>query len=161
MVLVVVGALSLPVLLYLGWHAKIALIDNPHYADAVFAPILSDYTVLASRAYHRLGGEGWDCTYAIVTLPTDAPAMPPEPLGDANWHLRFGGDWRPTPAPPLGDTTRDALDFCARYFDAGTNATLARAIADPEGWYTRDLVGETLSLYAPQARIAARIRFGD
>jgi hypothetical protein len=131
------------------------------YAHGVFSGLVVIDDVLASRKHHPLFGETWDCTYAIVALTDAAPQRPPSPKQITNWKYRFGGDWAPTPAPPLGDTTRDALSFCSEYFAADVASRLRTALTTPGSWYVRDGVGENLYIYAPKQDIAAKIRFGD
>ncbi|PID37470.1 MAG: hypothetical protein CR993_00215 [Rhodobacterales bacterium] len=89
----------------------------------------------------------------------DAPKIPPSAT-NRGWFLRFGGDWQPTPAPPLSGTTRDALAFCAQYWpEIGTK--LVWALNEPGNWVIRGLAGETLFVYSTQHKLAARIRYGD
>ena len=134
--------------------------DDPGHADRVFHGVLDYEAVLASRAWHRRGAEPWDCTFAIVSLPANVPNDPATSTAQ-EWFLGFGGDWSETPAQPLGDTTRDALGFCAQYFGADVNQRLAAAMADPGSWYIISSVGETVHIYSAPQRIAARIRYGD
>ncbi len=131
------------------------------YAHAVFSGLVVIDDVLASRRWHPLLGEPWDCTYAIVALTDTAPERPPSPKQITNWKYRFGGDWQPTPEPPLHDTTRAALAFCAQYFSADVATRLRTTLTTPGSWYVRDGVGENLYIYAPKHDIAAKIRFGD
>lgn len=137
-------------------------IENRAYARAYFRDLLPSYSVLESRKWHPLLGGGWDCTYAIAELPPDAAAQPPARSGPVGgWQLAWGGPWQPTPAPALGDTTRDALSFCSRYWPDGVTDRLQRALAEPGSYFERDGVGETLLIWSPPQRIAARVRYGD
>ena len=96
----------------------------------------------------------------MVRLDADAPADPPAKRPETYWLEEFGGNWLPTPAPALGDSTRDALDFCAPQI--GPEAEdLKAALATPGAWFIRDMVGETVRIYAPSVRLAARVRYGD
>lgn len=104
--------------------------DDPAYAGTVFRGILEFETVLASRRWHRRGAEAWDCSYAIVALPEGAALTPPDAT-DRDWFVRFGGDWLPTPTSPLGETTRDAVGFCAQYFNEDLTFWLMAALAEP------------------------------
>jgi hypothetical protein len=47
--------------------------DDPGHVERVFHDVLNYGAVLASRAWHRLGAEPLDCTFAIVSLPANAP----------------------------------------------------------------------------------------
>lgn len=137
--------------------------EDPVYASELFHGLAPVQEVLASRKWHRKDAEPWDCTYAIVRLTPDAPLVPPVRVrdNDLGWRYVFGGNWIPTPAPKLGDTTRDAIGFCAQYWPNDLTAEITQIIANPGAWYDRDRVGETVYLYAPKSRLAARIRFGD
>ena len=144
--------LALPVAGYLAVHAYIALLVNPHHAAKFFADKFPVESTLASRRWHRLGAEAWDCTYAVVEISQDLPEAPP-----ASWQA----DWKPTPAEPLGETTRDTLGFCSRYFSEDTQARMKAALGSKGAFYSRGQVGNTVLIYAPRHRIAARIRFDD
>lgn len=137
-----------------------ALSDD--HAAVLFDGLAPVKAVLASKRWHGDFG-GWGCTYAIVALAQGAPAPPPSrpPEDDLGWEFAFGGDWRATPMPPPGDTTRDALASCEGEWDAAMAARVRAAADDPGGWWSRDEVGETVSIYSPAHRLAARIRYGD
>ncbi len=161
-----VAALFLLVVLGVGilvlYPAFRRSMDDPGYAERIFADVLAHDRVLASRRWHRFGAKAWDCTYAIVEIPKTAPPDPPTKGYDGRpWFLRYGGEWQPTPLPPLGSTTRDALSFCARYWEEALADRLQAALAEPGHWAARDQVGETVSIYAPKLGVAARVRFGD
>lgn len=146
------GLIALPLFAFLGLHAYAIVFVNPQYAARYFESRLEIGEILASRRWHRLGAEPWDCTFAIAEISPDLPIKPPE-----SWRPK----WTPTPAAPLGDTTRDALDFCRIYYSDDTHARLKAAMDMPGSFYDRDGVGETVWIYAPQHRIAGRIRYGD
>lgn len=134
----------------------------PGYAQRVFAGLLPFDAVLAERERHPWWELDWDCTYAVVGLTDGAlPAPPSRPREEVPWWLAFGGGWEATPMPPVGDTTRDALAFCGRYWDDDVNLRLAAATAQAGSWYVRDDVGETVFVYSLPQRLAARVRFGD
>ncbi len=146
------GLIALPLFAILGVYAYNAVFVNPKYTAQYFEGQLEIGKVLASRRWHRLGAEGWDCSYAIAEISPDLPPDPPE-----SWQI----EWKPTPAAPLGETTRDAVDFCRTYYSEDTQARLESALTTPGSFYDRDGVGETVWIYAPRHRIAARIRYGD
>lgn len=143
---------AFPVVAYFALLAYLALFVNPGHANEYFEDKFEVEAVLASRRWHRLGAEPWDCTFAIVQIAADLPTHPPE-----TWQ----GDWNPTPAAPLGDTTRDAVSSCQHYWSDDVLSWLVRALTEPGSFYARDGVGENLFIYAPSHRIAARIRYGD
>ncbi|MCR8723203.1 hypothetical protein [Frigidibacter sp. ROC022] len=162
------GAVSGTILLALlgagllwGYPALRRLRDNPGYAEKLFAGVLEHDRVLASRRWHGWGAESWDCSYGIVELSDAAAPTPPTAVSGDGWQFAYGGNWQASPAPPLNDTTRDALDFCSRYWDAALAGRLERALNTPGSWYIRDGVGETVFLYSVPERLAARIRYGD
>lgn len=150
--------------LYLGVRlAWGLLVENPTYAKRYFEDLFPVERILASRRWHGPGAGAFDCSYAIAELPADAA---PDPgvrhrHGPRAFHMGWGGDWQPTPAAPLGDTTRDTLGACAGYFTDDVNLRLARALAQPGSLYLRGPAGETVFIHAPGERIAARLRYGD
>ncbi len=153
---------------FCGWLLLVANLEwlrrteDPTYATDLFAGHLSVAKVLATRKWHRRGGEPWDCSYAIVDLADGAPNVPPSwSNSDNGWKYKFGGDWKETPEPESHDNMRRALRFCSQYFDDATNDRLFRALAEPGSWYVRGPVGEILYIYSLPQNIAARIRVGD
>lgn len=151
-----------------AWYVFIHLpeerrrVEDPGYAAEVFSDLVPVAEILESRRWHPRDADDWDCTYAIVKPATNATAKPPTRSGpETDWQLAFGGDWFPTPGPPLGDTTRDALGACADRWSAEVRSSVLAAASSPGGWIARDAVGETVYLYAPRQGIAARVRFGD
>ncbi len=149
--------------LLVGQPERLRAREDPVYADELFSGLLPVEEVLQSRKWHQRGAEPWDCTYAIVRLQAPALEQPPTRgwRNELGWQYQFGGDWKPTPAPLLGETTRDALEFCRRYWSAELYTELKFALGSSGSWFDRDRVGETLYIYAPRQRLAARIRFGD
>lgn len=145
--------------------SPVAWRQDAAYAATLFDGLVPYEGVDASRRWHPvLGGRrGWDCTYAIVTLAADAPAAPP--AGDGGdgrgWQFAFGGDWAPTPFPPLGDTTRDAVGTCRGDWPPEVASRIDAALAAPGSWYWTDGAGEQVHLYSAPQRLAARVRYGD
>lgn len=135
------------------------------YASKVLAGVPYD-AVLAARRWHPLigGRSGWDCSFAVVRLPDDAPELPPKEAStrQRDWVPAWGRrDWIATPDRVPCDNCRDAVATCSTDFDEDTAAHLARALASPGSWAQRDGVGETLSICSAPERIAARVRGGD
>ena len=156
----ILAALLLVALLVL-WPAARRVLDDPGYAAQVFDGLLPYDRVLASRRWNPPFA-GWGCTFAVVELGEDAPAAPVSRGADeAGWSFARGGDWQPTPAAPLKDTTRDAIDACAGDIGAEATAKIAAALSREGSWYLRDPVGETVHVYSPLEGVAARIRYGD
>ncbi len=149
--------------LFIGYMDRLRRIEDPVYAMEYFEGILPVAEILESRKWHAKNAEPWDCTYAIARLTSEAPEHPPlRPYrNELGWQYEFGGDWAVTPAPELRDTTRNAVAFCAKYWPRDLAIELHSALAAPGAWFVRDAVGETLFIYAPKQRLAARIRFGD
>lgn len=135
---------------------------DPVYAQDVFAPLIDGAVMLESRAFHAPQDQGWGCSFAIVELPADAPHNPLTRRGpDVPWFEAFGGAWAPTPlaAPPC-DTCRDTLWLCAPNWPA-LGSRLRQATQQPGAWVSQGARGETFDIWAPQAGLAAHIRFGD
>ncbi|MBO9477358.1 hypothetical protein J7382_07420 [Shimia sp. R11_0] len=149
--------------LFVGWPEKIRREEDPIYAMRLFEDLVPVAEVLATRRYHHRGAEAWDCSFAVVRIADGAPEVPPSRAWDSGmgWQFAFGGDWKPTPSPALGNSTRNALGFCSHDFSKELVAELQRIMTTTGAWYSRDRVGETLYIYAPEPRLAARIRFGD
>ncbi len=149
--------------IFVGYMDRLRSIEDPLYATELFGSFMPVSDVLASRKWHARDSEPWDCTYAIVTLAGEQPHNPPTRERDnaLGWMYTYGGNWQASPAAPLGENHRDALDFCSKYWSPELLDTLKTALYSSGAWFARDRVGETLFLYAPKQRLAARIRFGD
>lgn len=161
-------ALTLAILWFGGWWLFVGQPDktrqqeDPVYASELFEGLLPVEEILATRKWHVRGAEPWDCTFAIARLSEDMPATPPSrEEGKLGWRYQFGGNWKQTPAPKLRSTTRDALAFCSKYWPRPLANELKSALSTHGAWFDRDGVGETLFIYAPKQRLAARVRFGD
>ncbi len=61
----------------------------------------------------------------------------------------------------MSDTTRDAIETCARNWAPDTVKRITAALTEPGSFVIRDAVGETVFIYSKPQRIAARIRYGD
>jgi len=154
------GALLIGLLVL--WPAWRRAVDDPPFAAQVFDGRIPYDGVLASRRWNPSGLAGWGCTYAVVALGKDAPEGPGQhDPGEGGWQFAWGGNWRPTPAAPLGDTTRDAVEACAADLDPDTALRLRASLSAPGSWYVRDAVGETVHVYSAPQGIAARVRYGD
>ncbi|WP_154667861.1 hypothetical protein [Leisingera caerulea] len=161
--------LTLAFLVFVGWWVFVGYMDklrreeDPVYATELFEDLLPVEQVLETRKWHAKGAAPWDCTYAIARLKTKLPTEPPTRpwRNDLGWQYEFGGSWQKTPAPPLGENTRDSVQFCSKYWPAELTRELQAALYTHGAWYSRDRVGETLFIFAPHRRLAARIRFGD
>ncbi|WP_317960112.1 hypothetical protein [Phaeobacter inhibens] len=161
--------LTLAFFVFIGWWIFIGHMDklrreeDPLYAIELFDGLLPVEKVLETRKWHAKGAEPWDCTYAIVRLKDVLPAEPPTRSwrNERGWQYRFGGDWQRTPAAPLGPNTRNAIQFCSKYWKDELVAEMQAVLHSDDAWYSQGRVGETLFIYAPQGRLAARIRFGD
>ncbi|MEM6595677.1 MAG: hypothetical protein AAF672_12885 [Pseudomonadota bacterium] len=160
--LFLLALIALPILAFLVWVAKGLLIDNPRYAHRFFTPIFASFEVLESKQWHPFGASGWDCSYAIVSLPESVASDPPMPARGVSWQFRWGGEnWEPTPMQPLGDTTRDAIDACSGYWSAEALERLRAALNAPGSFVLVGSVGETVFVYSKPQRLAARVRYGD
>ena len=132
------------------------------YASDLFNPIWPAFEVIASRRYHGKFG-GWGCTYVIVALVGSPPASPPSSGTEGYaWDMGFGEDgWQPSPAPALGDTTRDAIASCEQEWPDGLGDRLRDVLDRPGSFFIRDLIGEDVEIWSAPARLAARLRYGD
>lgn len=151
---------TIPLVAFYSCSFYQTIISDPEYAPDVFSGNIEYDKVLASKKSHPLGELNWDCTYAIVQLSSNAPSIPPS-FNSGNWRYKFGGQWAPTPIPDLYKNTRDAVLFCRKYFSDEINQRIEIALINSGSWYIRDAVGETIYIYSPIEKIAARIRFGD
>ncbi len=152
--------LSLAVLIYFAFHGVAALVSNPRYAEQVFADLVPYDDVLASKKWHGIGDEPRACTYAIVSLRSDAGFDPPT-AEQADWRLVFAGDWKPTPDKSLDDAVRDPATVCRDEWSEETGKRLIHALKAPGSWYWRDGMRETIYIYSQPEHLAARIRWGD
>lgn len=149
--------------LFVGHMDHLRRTEDPGYAAELFAGLAPVDEILASRKYHQKGSEPWDCTYAIARLGPDAPVIPPTRAWDneLGWQYAFGGEWKGTPALPLARNARDAFGFCEKYWSKPLAKELDKAMANAGAWYSRSGSSELVFLYAPEQRLAARVRFGD
>ncbi|MEO0929763.1 MAG: hypothetical protein AAFY14_03805 [Pseudomonadota bacterium] len=155
-----VALFVLAVFVPIGWMFWGKFVDDPRYAGDFFGDLVEYDEVIASRYWGTFGV--WSCTYAIVRLADAPPPYPnSRPGAERGWRYAWGGDWQPTPAHTLGDTTRDALGACADEWDVGIYEELQASLDQEGAFYTRDGVDETVMIYAPSRQIAALVRFGD
>lgn len=149
--------------LFVGHMDRLRVKEDPIYAAQFFDGILPVEDVLASRKWHSHEAESWDCTYAIARLSPNRPEVPPSRprINDLGWQYQFGGNWIQTPMPLLSDNMRDAISFCEKYWPQTLSDEIRGILGSFDAWYIRDPIGETIFLYAPQQRLALRVRFGD
>ena len=152
--------LSLAVLGYFAFYGLAAMVSNPRYAEQVFAGLLPYDDVLASKKWHAIGDEPRACTYAIVSLPSDAGIDPPTGK-QADWRLVFAGDWKPTPERSIDGAARDPATVCSDEWSEETGQRLIHALEKPGSWYWRDDDRETVYIYSQPEHLAARIRWGE
>ena len=155
--------------LFVGWPEQTRRAEDPIFAAHFFEELLPVTEVLQSRRHHPRG-ETWGCTYAIARIGDPLPLHPPsrdlrerpvDPNDQTPWDFHFGGDWLETPAAALGANTKDSIGFCQINWPETLQQEMRDAMATPGAWYMRDVSRETLFLYAPEQRLAARVRFGD
>ena len=75
-----------------------------------------------------------------------------------NRDFRFGGVWRPTPVVFADTPALKPVETCVGYVGRSLSAEILRILQRPGAFYYRDLTDGTLHLYAPNARIAGRVR---
>lgn len=136
------------------------------FAQALF-PELGFEQVLTSKLRHK-GGHG--CTYVVLELPVSAPQTPPKVV--PQWNIAsfaLEGAWKPT---PLADVSvLNARDHCLkgdpnRLDGAGIDGygtQISMLISSTDGWVSvyGQGEGQILMLYAPIARRAFHLRYGD
>lgn len=132
-------------------------VDNYRYAAHYFSKIAYE-KVLESREWHPIfEGMGHNCTYAIVSLPKDAPEMPP-----SEWKPHFG-EWEKTPLRP--NAIPDALGYCEHHWSTDAPSRLHAALTEAgsySGWKEgQSPDGMYLYIYSAPYRVAAYIRYGD
>lgn len=141
--------------------------DNPRYAAKFFDGLVPFERVLASRRWNTPGTARWDCTFAVVDLAPDTPALPGGRRGDVSGGQFQWGDrgaasgWLPTPAAALPRLSRDAVATCADRLPPAAAGRIRAALDAPGAFYWRDRTGATVQLYAPGKRMAAHLRYGD
>ena len=126
--------------------------NSGHYVAQVFDDILPYDRVLSSR---YLKGTARRCTHAIVRLGDHPPTDPPRAPIKMNREFRFGGLWRPTPV--LAPDGVDLLEACRNEIGGQWTDQLKDLLGAPGAYYVRDLSDGSLHVYAPTARIAARV----
>lgn len=136
------------------------------FARALF-PDLEFSRVLASKL-RQSGGHG--CTYVVLELPENAPQSPPKvvPQWRGQSYAREG-EWRPTPV--VDRRQLDARVYCLtgdqdRIDGAqidGYGAGLMALLLSEGAWVSvyGSGEGQILMLYAPAARRALHLRYGD
>ena len=110
------------------------------------------------KVSHPGPDRGASCVVLGVDLAPDASPAPPR----ANLRLapekRFGGAWKPTPAPPKAPRQRDLVDLCGAFMDKGALRGLKAALEQPGSFVLQDWTGTLLQVYAPGQRLAISIR---
>jgi hypothetical protein len=128
-------------------------VQNMTHADTYFSKLGLDYSeVLASRRWHPLfGGFGFDCTYAIISLPDRANPNPPPP-----W---FGREWSTTPVSPQARERRpDPVEACQNKLSPQVVTRLIAAFDGAGSYYS---VGEVWYVYSKSQSLAGYIRYSD
>ena len=133
------------------------------FARTVF-PELEFDGVLASKLRHK-GGHG--CTYVVLRLRQDAGTEPPTVVPQwAAHNFEQEGAWRRSPVEVPGARMSCLVDDSDRLDGAqieGYGPEILKLITMPGAWvsiYGRG-EGQVLMLYAPDARLAFHLRFGD
>lgn len=165
---VLVTLLVIPVILVLMAHAIPLLLGGVKseenvdsvplsrgYEKKVFDGVLTYEELLSSR-YSDAPNE--PCEHVFVRLTPDSSLAPPRSPAMRDRKFRFGGIWRRSPIASEDTATLEPVAHCVAFI--GT--TLANAVTDAlrqdGAFYYRDLTDGTLHVYAPESRIAGRIR---
>lgn len=128
--------------------------QNRIHADDYFSGVVRYDEVLASRRWHPLNGEPFDCTYAVVSLIQNADVQPP-----SRWLYRESIDWSKTPVVTPSNSV-NILSSCLNKFAPKTSLRLETAAKNNNSYYMR-LGNDTIYLYSKEQNIAAYIRYGD
>lgn len=143
------------------WSAYGHWVGSPTYAKRYFDGLIPVEGILASRSWH-FEEHPWSadgCTFAIARLPKGVASTPPEPRYADDWQFVWGGDWMDTPLPSQVNAS-DILDACIYLWPAELGLDLIAARDTPGAFAARRSI-DTLFLYDPNRRLAARVRFGD
>lgn len=133
-------------------------IADVKYARSFWGDKVGVEKVIASKRWHTLFLDDWfACTYAVVAIDEASAARIREEGPDAViGHL----DWRPTPAPKPADRGENYIDsFECADETGGLRERVEAALGAPGSWYFLEL--EAAYLLAPEARLAAKFRYGD
>lgn len=145
--------LAIPLAALAVWWLWAHFVQSPNFAANYFDGVVKIESVLESRRWHwgshPWAGNSFGCSYAIATLPADASPRPPK-----NW----GQNWDETPVQ-VSDGNHDILGDCTYLWSESLIESLTNAHGKPGSYYISG--SETLLLYSPGEKIAARIRFGD
>lgn len=137
------------------------------FAHKLF-PDLEFEQVLAAKLRHK-GGHG--CTYIVLKLPQDADAKPPDVAPQwAAGSFERDGAWRPTPVidsrkelgPRQSCLVGDPYQLDGARID-GYGQEILDLIRSQGAWVSIHGRGEgqVMMLYAPDARLAFHLRYGD
>ena len=160
--LILGAVVLLPVAAIAAFWGFVHFVQSPLYAAQYFNGLTKIERVEASRRWHwgahPWGGHALGCSFAIATLPLDAPATPPVRQNDKRFPWNWPSEWESTPvATKAGHHA--ILDDCAYALSEELVLRLRKAHDAAGSFYVAGL--EQLFIYSPEHRIIARIRFGD
>ena len=177
-IIVALLLVGLPVALWLVFY--LAQLGRVHleyraYPNEVFGRIVPYDAVLASKKWFyvypldvlRIWGVGrFECTFALVSLSSAAPTIPPSPqIGSPSPFLNGKAPWMRGPSPwldPENPSLHDGDDlyFCSHIDGLASHQdVLERVARDPDTWWRKHFDGGVL--YAPKFATAAVFHFGD
>ena len=141
-----------------GARPKLGPRHDVAYAEAVFGGVVPYYDVLTSRRYVYLGNPTrLSCDFVVVRMAPDPSLQPPRPDFARPDAAQFGGLWQPSPGINSLTARASPLDHCQTVMFPGVADDLRAALELPDSWVARDPLGRTMFIYAPGARMAARI----
>ena len=137
--------------------------DDPFYATYYFDGLLAYDRIIASRFWRNL--DYLSCKYGVVSLSAEPATQPPIFLQtyadglDRDHIWPRPAEWRSTPMAGVSEDrwdTSDYVTYCGKQWPEGEAERLSGALKMPGSFYA-ERGADTLFIYSPSARIAARI----
>ena len=166
---------KITVLLSMMFLASCLPRGGKEFAEQVFEDIQIS-RVLAFKETHRTTStRGYGCTYVVVRLAKDSPRTPPNiHLVSRGYSRNFAelGAWQDTPLPSdieLRDRRNCLIGMAGFPYKPdgigidGYGEDIWSILQNPGAWFSIHGSGEhqVMHVYAPEDRLAVRLRFGD
>lgn len=144
--------------------------NGKKFAETVF----EDIEVSRVLAYKKFHTSPYGCTFVVVRLAEDPPQKPPNiRLQSYSYRVNFAdqGAWRPTPMEPTLDLGFRKSCLTGVESDGrpegrglgGHGRAIWKALQKPNAWFSihGGSAHQIMHIYAPEERIAVRLRYGD